>query len=266
MKIHNLTLPLYPYMPVGNVWAWDAPFRRSSTLTYDKHGVEQYTMSFHSEAGTRLMLAACYDDDAPRVDQLDYTPFVNRPTVVVDIPKGPDEELLPEDFDRALLDNEDFHDGDAVLIRTGWGDADRHLTLGDDYARHTPHFSVEGAERLVKIMQERSTTLMLTDCAYVGNLGVGFMYPEWASRDPWDRPPFPSDQARAYMRSYTPSRGAGGGAPDWAASLPLHAALSPVPALANCDRIGSARVLVTVLPLFLADAEGASCSVFAIEE
>lgn len=266
MKIHNLTLPLYPHMPVGNVWAWDAPFRSTPTMTRERHGVDQYAMSFHSEAGTRLMLAACYDDDAPRVDQLDYTPFVNRPTVVVDIPKGPDTELMPEDFDRALLDNPSFRDGDAVLIRTGWGDGDRYLELGDDYARHTPHFSVAGAERLVEIMLARGTTLMLTDCAYVGNLGEVFMYREWASREPWDRPPFPSDQARAYMRNYTPARGAGGGAPDWAASVPLHASLSPVPALANCDRITSDRVLVTVLPLFLAGAEGAPCTVFAIEE
>lgn len=266
MKIHNVTLPLYPHMPVGNVWAWDAPFRTGTTLTRDANGVDQYWMSFHSEAGTRLMLAACYDEDAPRIDDLDYSPFVNRPTVVVDIPKGPDEELLPGDLDRALTGNPQFRDGDAVLIRTGWGDKDRHRTLGDDYARHTPHFSVAGAERLVEIMLARSTTLMLTDCAYVGNLGEAFMYPEWASREPWDRPPFPSDQARAYMRNYTPERGAGGGAPDWAASVPLHAALTPVAALANCDRITAPRVRITVLPLYLSGAEGAPCTVFAIEE
>jgi kynurenine formamidase len=266
MKILNLTLPLYPYMPVGNVWAWDSPFRMTPTMSLEKHGVEQYAMSFHSEAGTRLMLGACYDDEAPRIDDLDYTPFVNRETVVVDIPKEADEELMPQDFDRALLDNPDFHDGDAVLIRTGWGRTDRYLEIGDDYARHTPHFSVQGAERLVEIMHARNTNLMLTDCAYVGNLGVGFMYGEWASREPWDRPPFPSDQAKAYMRHYTPERGAGGGAPDWAASLPLHAGLTPVPALTNCDQITSARIRVTVLPLMLDRAEGASCTVFAFED
>jgi kynurenine formamidase len=266
MKIHNLTLPLYPHMPVGNVWAWDSPFRMSRTMTHERHGVEQYAMSFHSEAGTRLMLSACYDDDAARIDELDYSTFVNRDTLVVDIPKEAGGELLPEDFDRALDGNDDFRDGDALLIRTGWGAAGRYLELGDDYAKYTPHFSVAGAERLVEYMQAKNTDLMLTDCAYVGNLGEGFMFGEWAAREPWDRPPFPSDQARAYMRHYTPARGAGGGAPDWAASLPLHEALSPVPALTNTDQITSSRIRVTVLPLYLAGGEGAPCTVFAFEE
>lgn len=266
MKIHNLTLPLYPYMPVGNVWAWDSPFRMQKTMTHEQHGIEQYAMSFHSETGTRLMLAACYDDDGERIDELDYSGFVNRETVVVDIPKGPGEELLPEDLDEALADNDQFRDGDAVLIRTGWGRTGRYRELGDDYSRRTPHFSVAGAERLVEHMQAKNTDLMLTDCAYVGNLGEGFMFREWAAREPWDRPPFPSDQARAYMRHYTPARGAGGGAPDWAASLPLHEALSPVPALTNVDQLLSTRIRITVLPLYLAGGEGAPCTVFAFEE
>lgn len=266
MTVINLTLPLYPYMPVGNVWAWDAPFRRQATMTRELHGVEQYAMSFHSEAGTRLMIAACYDDTAPRIDQLDYTEYVNRPTVVIDIPKAPREQLTPEDFDRAIIGHPHFCNGDAVLIRTGWGRAGHFRELGDDYARTTPHFSVAGAERLVELMLERDSTFLLTDCAYVGNLGVEFMYPEWADREPWDRPPFPSDQARAYMRNYTLERGAGGGAPDWAASVVLHKDLSIIPALTNVDLITQPRISVTALPLVLADAEGATCTVYAMEE
>ena len=266
MKIHNLTLPLYPHMPVGNVWAWDSPFRMTKTMTREQHGVEQYAMSFHSEAGTRLMLSACYDDEAARIDELDYTAFINREAVVVDIPKAAGEDLTADDFEQALADNSDFRDGDAVLIRTGWGRTDHYRELGDDYAKFTPHFTVAGAEKLIEFMKAKNSDLMLTDCAYVGNLGEGFMFREWAEREPWDRPPFPSDQARAYMRHYTPARGAGGGAPDWAASLPLHEWLTPVPALTNVDLITSTRIRVTVLPLFLAGGEGAPCTVFAFEE
>jgi kynurenine formamidase len=265
MAVHNLTLPLYPYMPVGVVWAWDSPFRRQTITSVEYDGVEQYTMSFHSEVGTRLMLAACYDDDGERIDDVDYSGFIDRETVVVDIPKGANESLLAEDFDRELADNPNFLDGDAVLIRTGWGRAGAHRTLGDDYARTTPHFSVAGAHRLIELMRAKHTQLMLTDCAYIGNLGQAFMYREWASRQPWDRPPFPSSQARAYLRHYTPQRGAGGGAPDWAASVPLHAALTPVPALTNTDLIRTTRVRVTILPLLLAGGEGAPCTVFAEE-
>jgi hypothetical protein len=80
MKVINLTLPLYPFMPVGNVWAWDSPFQLTPLMTPNSHGVSAYHMSFHSETGTRLMLAACYEDDAPKIHELDYRPLVNRPT------------------------------------------------------------------------------------------------------------------------------------------------------------------------------------------
>ncbi len=266
MRITNLTLPLYPFMPVGSVWAWDSPFQKHAITTVDSHGVETYQMTFHSETGTRLMLGACYDETAPRVDQLDYAPFVNRDTVIIDIPKGEREEISPEDIDRTVAVDPDFCDGDAVLIRTGWGDNERYRHLGDDYAILTPHFSVAGAERLIEVMQRKHSDVMFTDCAYIGNAGERFMYPEWASRAPWDRPPFPSQQARIYMRHYTRARGAGGGAPDWAASVPLHAALSPIAALCNCGALRSKRVKITLLPLFLEGAAGAPCSVIAIEE
>ncbi|MCW2898836.1 MAG: hypothetical protein JWO67_1101 [Streptosporangiaceae bacterium] len=266
MSIVNLTLPLYPFMPVGNVWAWDSPFQRTPILTPESHGVSAHHITFHSETGTRLMLGACYDASSPRLHEMDYRAFVNRPTVVVDIPKGPGEEIEPGDIDATLAKDDEFLEGDAVLIRTGWGDDERYRTLGDAYASTSPHFSVAGAERLIEVMQAKRSDVMLTDCSYIGNLGHAHMFPEWSSREPWDRPPFPSPQARIYMRHYTPDRGAGGGAPDWAASVPLHGAMSPVAALANCGAIRAKRVRVTVLPLFLRGGEGAPCSVVAIED
>ncbi|MFI7025655.1 cyclase family protein [Micromonospora sp. NPDC049900] len=265
MKTVNLTLPLYPFMPVGNVWAWDSPFQLTPVTTHGRQGVATHHMSFHSEAGTRLMLGACYDDDAPRIHELDYGTLVDRETVVIDIPKQAGEEIEADDIERAVVGDPDYRDGDAVLLRTGWGDDERYRTLGDEYATTTPHFSLDGAKRLAEVMTERGSDLMLTDCAYIGNLGEGFMFPEWASRKPWDRPPFPSPQARTYMRHYTPERGAGGGAPDWGSSVVLHLAMSPVAAVANCGALRSKRVRVTVLPLFLAGAEGAPCTVLAVD-
>lgn len=266
MDIVNLTLPLYPNMPVGNVWAWDSPFQLTPILTPESHGVSAYDMAFHSETGTRLMLAACYSNDAPKIDELNYGPLVNRPTVVIDIPKTALQPILPGDIDETLAVDPDVRAGDAVLIRTGWGDDERYRELGDEYATTTPHFSLAGAERLVEVMRDKGLDLMLTDCAYVGGHGKGLQYPEWSSRKPWDRPPFPSEQARIYLRHYTGSRGAGGTGPDFPASVPLHAAVSPVAALANCGAITDKRIRVTVLPLYLAGAAGAPCTVVAMGE
>ena len=266
MKVINLTLPLYPFMPVGNVWAWDSPFQLVPLMTPTNHGVSAYHMSFHSETGTRLMLAACYDEGAPKIHELDYSPLVNRPTVVIDIPKAATEAILAEDIDATLANDDDVEEGDAVLIRTGWGDGERYRELGDKYATTTPHFSVAGAERLVEVMRAKKLDLMLTDCAYIGGRGQGLQYPEWSSRAPWDRPPFPSQQARIYMRHYTGSRGAGGSGPDFPASVPLHEAVSPVAALANCGAITRKRIKVSVLPLFLQGAAGAPCCVVGMEE
>lgn len=266
MKVINLTLPLYPYMPVGNAWAWDSPFQLTQLMTPQGHGASAYHMSFHSETGTRLMLAACYEEGAPKIHELDYRPLVNRPTVVIDIPKEATEPIFPEDIDDTLAKDDDVVEGDAVLIRTGWGNNERYRELGDEYSTTTPHFSVAGAERLVEVMVSKGLDLMLTDCAYIGGLGRGLQYPEWSSRAPWDRPPFPSQQARIYMRHYTGSRGAGGSGPDFPASVPLHEEVSPVAALANCGSITKKRIRVTVLPIFLEGAAGAPCSVAAMEE
>lgn len=266
MRYLNLTLPLYPYMPVGNVWAWDSPFQINQVTTHKTHGIAFYQMSFHSETGTRLMLSACYDSKAPKLDELDYSQFVNRSTVVIDIPKNEFEEILPQDIDSTLLIDSDFQDGDAVLIRTGWGNDERYRSLEDEYAIRTPHFSVAGAKRLIEVMENKHSDLMLTDCAYIGNTGEKFMRPEWASRLPWDRPPFPSQQARIYMRYYREDLGKGGRSGDWAASVPLHAHLSPVAALANCGSITKKRIKITLLPLFIEGASGAPCSVIGIEE
>src|SRR3712207_9375598 len=98
MKVINLTLPLYPFMPVGNVWAWDSPFQLEPLTTPTSCGVSAYHMSFHSETGTRLMLAACYDEGPPKIHELDYGTLMNWPKAAIDIPKAASEGLLPYDL------------------------------------------------------------------------------------------------------------------------------------------------------------------------
>jgi hypothetical protein len=43
MRMIDLTLPLYDFMPVGNVWAWDVPFQaRPITTVGEEFGRNEY--------------------------------------------------------------------------------------------------------------------------------------------------------------------------------------------------------------------------------
>ncbi|MCF8565035.1 cyclase family protein [Alicyclobacillus tolerans] len=261
-KTINLTIPLYPGMPVGNVWAWDAPFRQEPIVTLENNGVRIDALSFHSETGTRLMMAATIDEGAPTIGQLDVGQFVNRDAVVIDIPKGPEEEITLDDIDRFVTPDPDYRDGDIVLIRTGWGNEKRYEKLGDDYAVRTPHFSEAGSMRLTEIMKAKNSDTVAIDVAYVGSCGWKHMKKEWVDLPPWLRPPFPSETAKIYLKNYTKEKSW----PDWAASWPLHAHGYIIAALCNLDLISQKRVKITALPLMVRDSIGAPVTVVAIEE
>jgi kynurenine formamidase len=249
-------------MPVGNVWAWDTPVRIEPIVDYSTHGVRIDAISLHSETGTRLMMQATYAPQAPRVGQIDFSRLVNRPTVVIDIPKGPEEEITARDIDEKVARDPDFLPGDALLIRTGWGDNERYRQIGDDYAIRTPHFSDDGSLRLAEVMRTKGTDLLAIDVAYIGNCGRYYMRKEWVTLPPWLRPPWPSEQAKIYLRHYTREKAHA----DWTASEPLHAAGIVLAALCNTGAIRRKRILLTALPLFLEPCVGAPVTVVAIEE
>lgn len=261
-RVINLTLPLYPGMPVGNTWAWDAPFRQEPIVTLERNGVRIDALSLHSETGTRLMMAATIDEQAPTIGGIDLAHFVNRNAVVIDIPKGPEEEIMPEDVDRCVSQDGAYQDGDIVLIRTGWGNERRWETLGDDYAIRTPHFSEAGSHRLVDVMTAKGSDTVAIDVAYVGSCGWKHMKKEWVDLPRWLRPPFPSEQARIYLGQYTRDKSW----PDWAASWPLHAHGYIIAALCNLEQIRAKRVQLTALPLFVRDSIGAPVTVVAVEQ
>ena len=64
-KYIDCTMPFYDYMPVGNVWAWDVPFRTEPITTHEKNSYELWMITMHSETGTRLMIKAMQDPNAP---------------------------------------------------------------------------------------------------------------------------------------------------------------------------------------------------------
>ena len=89
-KYIDCTMPFYDYMPVGNVWAWDVPFRTEPITTHEKNSYELWMITMHSETGTRLMIKAMQDPNAPTVDRLPLNEFLNRDAVILDVPCGMD--------------------------------------------------------------------------------------------------------------------------------------------------------------------------------
>jgi kynurenine formamidase len=257
----DLTLPLYDYMPVGNVWAWDVPFQ-SEPITRDSFtGYELTKITMFSEAGTRLMIRAMQDPDAPRVDQLPLDTLMMRDAVVFDVPCGKDYAINAADVDRAAS-KADLRRGDAIIIRTGWGDNQRWVEIGDDYARTAPYVSNEAAERLVAIMKANGSELTGSDVPYWGG-GRKYQLPEWGSKPAWERHPFPSIQAKRYLAQYDKKKAY----EDFGSPHILNSAdVMYLGAMCNLGAITAKRVKLSVLPLKIQGARGATCRAVALEE
>ena len=261
-RVINLTLPLYPGMPVGNVWVYDAPFRQEQIASVEKNGGRIDFFSMGSETGTRLMIDATYDTESALIGQLDMSRLVNRETVVINILKQAEEEITVEEIEERVRKDREYRRGDALLIRTGWGDSQRYRKMGDDYAIKTPHFSDESSKKLARIMKEKETDILAIDVAYIGNCAPHYQMPEWVSLPSWQRPPWPSDEAKRYLEKYTPEKAHA----DWGASEPLHHQGIVLAALCNTGMIRKKRIKLTALPLFAEKAPGAPVTVVAIEE
>ncbi|MDQ0218071.1 hypothetical protein ELQ35_01395 [Peribacillus cavernae] len=257
----DLTLPLYDYMPVGNVWAWDVPFQ-TEPITKDSHnGYELTKITMFSETGTRLMIRAMQDPDAPKVHELPLDSLMMRDAVIVDLPVEADHEVTALDIDKGF-ERAEIKMNDAILLRTGWGDNESWVELGDDYARTAPHVSKGGAERLVEVMKDFHSDLVGTDMPYLGG-GRKFQLPEWASKPSWERNPFPSVEARRYLANYTTEKAY----EDFPSPNILNSAdVMYIGAMCNLGEISEKRIKLSVLPLKIQGARGATCRAVALQE
>ena len=237
-NVINLTLPLYPYMPVGNVWAYDVPFQVEPIREWEYGGAQLEYYQFNSETGTRLMSRARYDPEAPRIGDVNFADLVDRETIIIDIPKGSNQEITAEEIDNLVVRDTEYKEGQALLIRTGWGDGERYRKLGDDYVLKTPCFSSDGATRLAEVMRDKGSNLLAVDTAYLAGCGRTYMIREWVSIVPWQRPHWPAEEAKIYLRYYTPDKERA----DWGSARPLYDAGLVLAALCNTCAIKTKHV------------------------
>ncbi|MBI2979575.1 MAG: cyclase family protein [Chloroflexi bacterium] len=234
MRYIDLTMPLYEFMPACYAHKsfekhplWPRAFKmenvRIEGSTYWWH-----VFTMFCEPGTRFILPGFkYAEDKRKLGVVDINKLMYRDTVVVDVPKEAGEFVRPEDLEKAIK-KAPAKKGDALLIRTGWGDDRRWAKLETDYKYKSPHFTDTAVKKLLELMQTKGMDMWLYDtCEMVGGV------------DPVSGRP---------------------------GSFDIRPGLCAVGGLINCGEIKKPRVKLMVLPLKIRDAWMGPCRVVAIED
>jgi kynurenine formamidase len=245
-------------MPLTHQWMPDEVLPTSVKFFLGPKNHQEKGIVVGSETGTCLMLPSAFADfrKTARIDQLPIEKLVLRPTTVAAIAKSDGEEITRGDVERAL-DSCSPAKGDALLIRTGWGDRSYHE---HNYVLQSPHFSLEAAKYLGGRMTENENDLLLVDTALVGWPGK-HLVPEWCSILP--PPPLESGEARMYLHLYDADKVKA----DFAVEMEFaRLGIMTVRKLIHCGQIKSPKVKVIVAPLQIVRGVASTCRVVAVED
>jgi kynurenine formamidase len=119
-------------------WEWmpDEVFPTAThfLLAPRRHPAKGLTMG--NETGTCLLLPSQFEElrKTTRVHELEPERLFLRNATVVTVPADAGQALGPSDVEPALAASE-FAAGDALLLRTGWGDVVDTLRATDRYVR-----------------------------------------------------------------------------------------------------------------------------------
>jgi len=256
MEYLELTLPLnHEYMP-------DEVFPTATNCFLGSRYHPDKGIVVGSETGTCITLPAVFSEfrKTTRLNELPIEKLFLRPATVLDISKEGGEEITTQDFQQAFKVSVP-EPGDAILIRTGWGDSGACREPGPRYMLESPHFSVEAAEFLAGMLVEKKSDLLLTDLAMIGRPDR-HLIPEWCSLEP--RPsPWPSPEARVYLHLYSPDKAR----KDFAAEIALaKAGVMTVKRLIHCGAIQGRRVRIIVSPLNVVRGVASTCRVVAVQD
>ncbi len=195
----------------------------------------------------------------PRLDELPVEKLVLRPTTIVAIPKGEGDEITRTDVEKAL-DTCRPAKGDALLLRTGWGDRPYHEFEGGAYVLQSPRFSLEAARYLGESLQASDSDLLLVDTALLGWPG-NHLIPEWCSMLPM--PPVESGEARMYLHLYNTDKTKA----DFAVEMEFaRLGIMTVRKLVHCGQIKKPKAKIIVAPLQIVRGVASTCRVVAVED
>ena len=235
MKIIDLTIPLYNGIPAGHGHRafeghplWPEAFKMEETLSYEPGGMRFHVFTIFCEPGTRFILPSFmkqYEDD-PTLDTVDLNKLIHRDAVILDVPKGADEIIEAEELE-AAFNRAPWQKGDALLVRTGWGDNERYLEMGSDFSDKGPHFNGPSAEKLMELLEKAESDLWLYDNCDMGG----------------------EDKKTGEFGGFT-----------------IRAGLMAVGGIVDAGEIKKERVKLIILPLKIKDAHMTPCRIVAIEE
>jgi kynurenine formamidase len=248
-------------MPLNHQWMPDEVLPTAVKFFLGPKDHQEKVIVLGSETGTCLTLPSVFSKfrKTARLHELAVEKLILRPTTVAAIAKGEGEEITRADVEKALDACRPLR-GDALLIRTGWGDRPHHEREGGAYILQSPHFSLEASRLLTAAMKENESDLLLADLALVGWPG-SHLIPEWRSMLP--TPPVESGESRMYLHLYNSDKAKA----DFAVEMEFaRSGIMTVRKLIHCGRIEKPRVKIIVAPLLIVRGVAATCRVVAVED
>src|SRR3954451_1772336 len=132
MRLLELTMPL------DHQWMPDQLFPSATrfALAPRRHDEQGFTLGI--DTGTSLLMPAQFAAfrGTRRLDDIPTPELVLRDTAVIDVAIGPGQEIGKDVLAEALA-RADFREGDALLIRTGWGNGAPREPGHDEYMLDT---------------------------------------------------------------------------------------------------------------------------------
>ena len=256
MRFVDLTLTLdHDYMPDEAL-----PSAAAFVVGPRQHADKGFVIG--TETGTCLTLPAQFTEyrKTRRLHEIPPEALVLRETALVHLPADAGEEITAPAIEQAFA-GAATRSGDAVLLRTGWGDRGLERQGGTAYLFGGPRLTLEGAGALASRLRALRTDLLLTDLPLLARLRA-HQIPEWQALLPRPRP-YPSAESIVYLHLYTPEKERA----DYAtARLLADAGVMTIKRLVNCGALTGPRVRVIVGPLHLVRGVGATCRVIAVLE
>ncbi len=256
MTFVDLTLTLDPeYMPDEVL-----PTAAAFVVAPRDHADKGFLLG--TETGTCLTLPAQFTEHRKtrRLHEIPPEALVLRETAVVDLPADAGSEIGAAQVEHAFAGAPLRH-GDAILLRTGWGDRGLERRGGATYLLDGPVLTLDGAEAAVRRLRALGSDLLLTDLPLLARPDA-HQIPEWRSLFPRPRP-YPSPEATVYLHLYTAAKARA----DYAAARVFaDAGVMTVKRLVNCGPLSRPRLRIIVGPLHFVRGVGATCRAIAVLE